>query len=155
MAHGIMVSSCIFRCAQYNPQTLCLESLGKDTHSFGSGAVENLCLEPVDLGALPSRAFMKSKGWYWAPIAVYRRPLCPQAWRQADGSGSVTADKGQEGSDGWSAPLRDRDAEVGRAGEVELEYVFELYVRSTIPPLELKRLGVCAYLHAGIHERAM
>ena len=49
----------------------------------------------------------------------------------------------------------ERDAEVGSGGEVELEFVFELYVRSTIPPLELKRLGVCAYLHAGIHERGM
>ena len=139
MDKGIMVSSLVFRCAMYNPQTLCLEPLSHDEHSFGNGAIDSLCLQPVDIAALPTRSVMKAKGWYWSPISVYRRPLYPQAWRKDDSAlCTMVESDGQGGLRGQLAPLRGEGLVEGRSvigGEEELEFVFEVYVRSTIPSI--------------------
>jgi len=43
----------------------------------------------------------------------------------------------------------------GGGGVGQLEFVFEMYVRSKMTLEEAQRKGVCAFLHAGIQERAM
>jgi hypothetical protein len=87
-------------------------------------------LQPVNVHELPTRSLMKRKGYYWVPVPVYRQPLCPQRWREM-------------GSD------------LGEEADAKLEFIFEVYIRSKIAPDAFQRMGACAFMHAGVQERAL
>ena len=87
------------------------------------------------------------------PIPVYRRPLCPQARMQGE-NGDVRAPDQYDKASEWSRRGWAHSRGDGSGDDQELVFVFELYVRSTIAPEILHRLGACAFLHGGIQERA-
>jgi len=122
------------RCVKYDSRELCLGDLEHGQHSLapvGTKAENDaLFLQVVNVDELPTRGMMKRKALYWVPIPVFRQPLCPQAWRaMVSGSG---------------------DEAGGR-----LEFICEVYMRSKIAPDTVQRMGACAFLHAGVQERAL
>ena len=121
------------RCAKFDAQELCLSHLEPGEHSLAPAETltnDAMFLQPVNVHELPTRSLMKRKGYYWVPVPVYRRPLCPQGWREM-------------GSD------------LGDQAGGRLEFIFEMYMRSKIAPDAFQRIGVCAFLHAGVQERAL
>ena len=153
MEKGIIISDLVFRCVKYTAATMSLSALAAGSHTFGDGAVDALCLQPVDLAALPARADMKAKGQYWVPIPVYRRPLCYQAWKGDRTERDAELGLGfRHGNDFTDNPS---EAPSSRGRTQQLEFVFEAYFRSTVEPSQLQRMGACAYLHTGLQERAL
>ena len=153
MEKGIIISDLVFRCVKYTAATMSLSALAAGSHTFGDGAADALCLQPVDLAALPARADMKAKGQYWVPIPVYRRPLCYQAWKGDRTERDAELGLGfRHGNDFTDNPS---EAPSSRGRTQQLEFVFEAYFRSTVEPSQLQRMGACAYLHTGLQERAL
>lgn len=46
-------------------------------------------------------------------------------------------------------------SDLGEKAGGKLEFIFEMYMRSKIAPDAFQRIGVCAFLHAGVQERAL
>jgi hypothetical protein len=46
-------------------------------------------------------------------------------------------------------------SDLGEEADAKLEFIFEVYIRSKIAPDAFQRMGACAFLHAGVQERAL